>query len=181
MSLTERELLAIVLVGGAVLILAEPAIEQGVKTVVGGLRAKDYDQLVQAVAVNYNFDPNILRAIVMQESTWNPNAVSRDGLDIGLAGIRYGKGPNVGTAELFVPEFKWLTDDQIKEKLFNPQINLDLAGRVIAELTRHGLGSVPDVFHAYNVGETKFRHGIRSPTAEKYVAYYNGYTGGPYA
>jgi soluble lytic murein transglycosylase-like protein len=176
--LRREETIALLVLGAGLLILIEPTVENEVKKVIGAKREKTYDELIWAVAVNYNFDPDVLRAIVRVESTWNPTAVSLDGLDIGLAGIRYGKGPKVGTAELFIPEFKSLTDEQIKEKLFDPQINLDVAGRVIAELTAHGLGESPAIFHAYNVGETKYRNGTRSPFVERYVVAYNDYSEG---
>jgi len=170
--LRREETIALLVLGAAVLLLIEPTVENEVKKVIGSDREKSYDELVWAVAVNYNFDPDVLRAIVRTESTWNPTAVSLDGQDIGLAGIR------IGTARLFRPEWKALSNDEIKAHLFNPEENLDLAGRVIAELTAHGLGESPAIFHAYNVGETKYRSGTRSPFVDRYVVAYNDYSEG---
>lgn len=165
-----EHVLGLVIVGGVILYYGEPIVENEVRKAVSGDREEGFDGLVMAVAVNYGFEPNVLRAIIRTESSWRPEAVSLDGQDIGLAGIR------IGTARLFRPEWKALSSDAIKELLFNPQNNLDLAGRVLRELTAHGLGSSPAVFHAYNVGETKYRQGIRSPFVQRYVVAYNDYS-----
>ena len=167
-----EEALALLLVGAAVIYLIEPTVENEVKKIVGSDRERQFEELVWAVAVNYNVDPDILRALARTESTWNPAAVSLDGKDIGLFQIR------IGTARLFRPEWKPLSDDAIKALLLDPQNNADMAGRVLAELTAHGLGDSPAVFHAWNVGETKYRAGIRSPFVERYVVAYNDYSEG---
>lgn len=165
-----EHVLALVVVGGVILYYGEPIVENEVRKAVSGDREQTYDGLVYAVAVNYGIDPDVLRAIVRTESSWRPDAVSLDGLDIGLAGIR------IYTARLFRPEWKGLSDAQVKELLLDPQNNLDLAGRVLAELTAHGLGASPAVFHAYNVGETKYRKGTRSPFVNRYIVAYNDYS-----
>jgi soluble lytic murein transglycosylase-like protein len=154
------------------LFLAEPKIENEVRKLTENKAwMKYYDALVVDTAARYGFDPNILRAIVRVESNWNPLAVSVDRQDVGLAGIR------LGTIRLFIPEFKSIDDDTLRRMLQDPDTNLDIAGRVIAELTAHGLGASPALFHAYNIGETKYRKGTRSPFVARYVAAYDDYRG----
>lgn len=167
-----EHLIGLAIAGGVILYWGEPIVENEVRKVAAGDRETAFDELVWAVAVNYNLDPDVLRAICRVESNWNPAAVSLDGQDIGLAGIR------IGTARLFRPEWKGLPDAEIKSRLLDPQVNLDLAGRVLAELTAHGLGDSPAVFHAYNIGETKYRQGTRSPFVDRYVVAFNDYSGG---
>jgi soluble lytic murein transglycosylase-like protein len=168
--LRREETIALLVLGVGLLILIEPTVENEVKKVIGAEREQTFDELVWAVAVNYNVDPDVLRACARTESNWNPSAVSIDGQDIGLFQIR------IGTARLFRPEWKSFSDAQIKELLLDPQNNADMAGRVLAELTAHGLGDSPAVFHAWNVGETKYRKGTRSPFVERYVVAYNDYS-----
>ena len=165
-----EEYIALLMLGAAVAILIEPTVENEVKKIVGSDREQQFDGLIMAVAANYNVDPDVLRACARVESTWNPDAVSLDGQDIGLFQIR------IGTARLFRPEWKTLSNDAIKALLLVPENNADTAGRVLAELTAHGLGDSPAVFHAWNVGETKYRKGTRSPFAERYVVAYNDYS-----
>lgn len=136
----------------------------------GGSREPEFEPLIQKIADRYGFDPNVLRAIIRTESNYKADAVSLDGQDIGLAGVR------IGTARLFRKEWKALDSDTIKTYLMDPETNLDLSGRVIGELTDHGLGSSPALFHAYNIGETKYRAGVRSPFVDRYVVAYNDYT-----
>jgi soluble lytic murein transglycosylase-like protein len=168
--LRRDHLIGLAIAGGVLLYWGEPIVENAIRKVAAGDRQVTYDELVWAVAVNYNLDPDVLRAIIRTESNWKPDAVSLDGQDIGLAQIR------IGTARLFLPEWKSLSDDAIKTRLFDPQVNLDMAGRVLAELTAHGLGSSPAIFHAWNVGETKYRKGTRSPFVDRYVVAYNDYS-----
>jgi len=170
--LKPEHVLGLVVVCGVILYYGEPIVENEVRKVVGADRELGFDGLVWAVAVNYRLDPDVLRAICRTESSWNPEAVSLDGQDIGLAGVR------IGTARLFRPEWKALSDAEIKSRLLDPDTNLDLAGRVLAELTAHGLGDSPAVFHAYNIGETKYRKGIRSPFVDRYVVAFNDYSEG---
>jgi soluble lytic murein transglycosylase-like protein len=170
--LRREETLALLVIGGAVLLLIEPTVENEVKKVIGASREQRYDDLLWSVAVNYNLDPDVLRACARTESNWDPSAVSLDGKDIGLFQIQ------IGTARLFRPEWKSLGDDAIKALLLNPENNADMAGRVLAELTAHGLGDSPAVFDAWNVGETKYRTGTRSPFVARYVVAYNDYTEG---
>jgi soluble lytic murein transglycosylase-like protein len=170
--LRREETIALLVLGAGLLLLIEPTVENEVKKVIGASREPQYDDLIWAVAVNYNLDPDVLRACARTESTWDPAAVSLDGQDIGLFQIR------IGTARLFRPEWKSFSDAQIKALLLNPENNADMAGRVLAELTAHGLGDSPAVFHAWNVGETKYRTGIRSPFVDRYVVAYNDYSEG---
>ncbi len=167
-----EHVIGLIVAGGVIAYWGEPIVENEVRKVVGGDRELQYQNLVWAVAVNYNIDPDVLRACARTESSWNPAAVSLDGQDIGLFQIR------IGTARLFRPEWKTLSDDAIKEKLLDPEINADMAGRVLAELTAHGLGDSPAVFHAWNVGETKYRKGTRSPFVDRYVVAFNDYQEG---
>lgn len=167
-----EHLIGLGVLGGVILWWGEPIVENEIRKVAAGDRETDLDELVWAVAVNYGFPSDVLRAIIRVESNWKVDAVSVDGQDIGLAGIR------IGTARLFRPEWKALSSDAIKAHLLDPQENLDMAGRVIAELTAHGLGDSPAIFHAYNIGETKYRAGIRSPFVSRYVVAFNDYSGG---
>jgi soluble lytic murein transglycosylase-like protein len=149
----------------AILILVEPTVEDVVKKMTGSAREEEYDDLVLAAATRYRFGPDILRAIIRVESNWVPDIVGITG-DVGLAQI------NPGLAKAYYPG---KTLDQLREELKDPAFNLDVAGRFIRELLDHRI-AMPELFHAWNVGETKYRKGVLSPYFERYALAYNDYS-----
>jgi soluble lytic murein transglycosylase-like protein len=149
----------------AILILVEPTVEGIVKKVTGAAREEEFDDLVLSAAARYRFDPDILRAIIRVESNWVPDIVGITG-DVGLAQI------NPGLAKAYVPG---KTIEELREMLKDPVFNLDIAGRFVRELLDHRI-NVPELFHAWNVGETKYRKGILSPYFERYALAFDDYS-----
>jgi len=92
------------------------------------------DQMVHEVASRYNVDPELVRAVIGQESNWDPHAVSRTGAQ--------------GLMQL-VPSTARLLGVR---NAFDPQQNLDGGVRYLRSLlVRYG-GDLDKALAAYNAG-----------------------------
>lgn len=125
---------------------------------------QEIDLLIKKYAFKYAIDENLLRAIIMVESSFNYKAVNKEG-SYGLCQIH--KNLLIG----YYPEFKTKTEDEIKNYLFNAENNLDIAGMFLNHLFRR-YKDINKVIQAYNLGETKFDKGYTSPDYLKKVLYY---------
>lgn len=103
---------------------------------------------------NYN-GVILIRAIVGVESSYNPRAINTTDRppSVGLMGLK------VPTARYYVP---WI---EREEQLFDAPTNLTAGVRFVKDLERKWLGSygLDGVIQMYNLGETRFRAGERSP------------------
>jgi len=94
----------------------------------------DLNTLIQQSATKYNLDPVLLAAVVQQESSGNPNAVSSAGAQ--------------GLMQLMPSTAKMLgvTDP------LDPTQSLDGGARYLSQLLNQYGGSVPLALAAYNAG-----------------------------
>jgi soluble lytic murein transglycosylase-like protein len=104
-----------------------------------------YDQIVQAAAVNYNVEVPLIKAVIMTESSFNPNAYRaepaiNDG-SYGLMQVLFRTAVGLG----------FPNDPAQHERLFDPQVNIDLGTKFLAQLQSRY--SQPDeIYAAYNAG-----------------------------
>ncbi|MGB6199627.1 MAG: transglycosylase SLT domain-containing protein [Candidatus Acidiferrales bacterium] len=92
------------------------------------------DQMVHEVAARYNVDPQLIRAVIGQESNWDPHAVSRTGAQ-GLMQLVPTTARELGV-----------------RNAFDPQQNLDGGVRYLRSLlVRYG-GDLDKALAAYNAG-----------------------------
>jgi soluble lytic murein transglycosylase-like protein len=91
---------------------------------------------VEDVRAIYPVPPALIRAVIRQESAWNPNAVSKVGA-IGLMQVMPFNAKNLGLS---------------KQDLFEPRLNILAGVRLLAVLLSHYEGDVIATLIAYNSG-----------------------------
>lgn len=93
-------------------------------------------------------DWRLLKAIAMTESDENPNAIGDSGTSFGLMQVQNLVGNYYGQAS--------------GNALLEPDKNIEVGSKFLADLiSKYG---VDGGIQAYNLGETKYRQGLTSPT-----------------
>lgn len=105
--------------------------------------------------INSILGPEEILAIIWNESTGNAQATNPGDPSWGLMGVTFGIGQ--AYADIDVPT-----------SLFDPETNIKAGSGFLAHLKNKYSGDFPDWTDAYNVGETKFDKGVRSPTTPTY-------------
>jgi len=98
-------------------------------------------------------DERFVAAIISVESSFNPEAVNPADFSQGLMQIQ----PLIGRA------YGGWTDAQGVDKLRDIDINLRAGTTFLLHLLQK-YGNMGDAIEAYNLGETKFNKGVKSPT-----------------
>ncbi|HEU0300623.1 MAG TPA: lytic transglycosylase domain-containing protein, partial [Longimicrobium sp.] len=113
-----------------------------------------YRGIIQGEARLRELEPALVAAVIRQESWFNARAVSGPGAR-GLMQVmpETGRGLAMGAGIR-----QWDAD-----LLFNPEINVALGTRYLAEQMRTYRGSLPSVFGAYNAGPGRIRTWSRFP------------------
>lgn len=115
-----------------------------------------WSDLAQKYAqANPALDPEDILAIIWNESTGNPQATNPGDPSWGLMGVTFPIGKAYGGIE-------------VPTSLFDPEVNIRSGSGFLAHLKSKYADSFPDWADSYNVGETKFDKGIRSPTTPTY-------------
>lgn len=107
-----------------------------------------YEDLVIKYAYLYKVDPYLVFAIMRVESQFNPEAVS-------------GRGA-VGLMQLMPETARWAAcqlgiKDYAVQRLFEPEINIQLGCWYLSDLCREFQGRLPLVMAAYNAGRGNVR------------------------
>jgi len=110
----------------------------------------NYEEIIQAAAVNYDVPVSLIKAVIATESNWNPNAVRHERLpdgtvwdtSRGLMQILFRTAVSLG----------FPNDPSQADKLFDPAINIDYGTRLLARLMRQ-YEYVDDIYAAYNAGK----------------------------
>jgi len=108
---------------------------------------KGYDEIYRRWGELRQLDWRLIKAVAIVESSERAEVVGDDGQSIGLMQVSRVVGASYGMT---------ITD------LFDPNLNVQAGSGFLAEMiNRYGLeGGI----QAYNLGETKYRKGLRSPT-----------------
>lgn len=99
------------------------------------------NEMIDDIAVRSGVDPNIVKAIIVEESGGNPNAIGDGGESIGLMQIQP-KHHQKRMEELGIVS------------LFDPQENVIVGCNILAELYDK-YGNYEDALSVYNSGNTK--------------------------
>lgn len=97
-------------------------------------QGSDWNQYVEKYGKQYNVDPDLIRAVIKQESQGNPNAVSKKGA--------------VGLMQL-MPSLSNLLKIDAKK----PKENIYGGTAHLADMIKMFNGNIPNALAAYNAGE----------------------------
>ena len=114
----------------------EPKVVSNIQIDVKGIS----NEMIDDIAVRSGVDPNIVKAIIMEESGGNPNAVGDNGESIGLMQIQP-KHHKKRMEELGIVS------------LFDPQENVILGCSILSDLYDK-YGNYEDALSVYNSGNT---------------------------
>jgi hypothetical protein len=115
-----------------------------------------YDKYIMDAAKKYNLDPNLIRAVVKQESHFDPNVTSSAG-----AG---------GLMQLMPGTFKGLEGPG--HDVFDPKTNIDAGSKYLAELQKKYNGDLDKMLAGYNGGPRAVKAleaGRTWPGVQKYI------------
>lgn len=115
----------------------EPKVVSNIQIDVKGIS----NEMIDDIAVRSGVDPNIVKAIIVEESGGNPNAVGDNGESIGLMQIQP-KHHKKRMEELGIVS------------LFDPQENVIVGCNILAELYDK-YGNYEDALSVYNSGNTE--------------------------
>ena len=106
---------------------------------------KEYSEYVEKYSQEYNVDENLVYAVIKAESNFNPNAKSSKDA-IGLMQL-----VESTAKEICKKVDIRLTDDELREKLFEPEININLGTKYLSILIEK-YQNVEIEITAYNAG-----------------------------
>ena len=122
---------------------------------------------IQDVEEVHHVPTALVKAVIAQESSWNPRAVSRAGA-VGLMQLLPATAAKVGVS---------------REELFDPAKNILAGVRLLAVLLRHYRGDVISALTAYNARPRELfapipQNGETPGYVRAVLAYYARYAGG---
>ncbi len=121
-------------------------------------------QLISQYTTQYSLDPNLIAAVILQESGGNPQAYSSSGA-VGLMQIM----PNDGLAAGFMcPTGPCFAKRPSTQELKDPEFNIAYGTRMLASLVDK-YGNVQDALKAYGPGNVGYYY------VNKVMAIYNNY------
>ncbi len=89
----------------------------------------EMDQMINEAAVKYNLPANLIKAVIQQESNFNPNALSKSGAS-GLMQLMPGTARSLGVDDIFDPEQNIMAGSKYLRQMldkYNGDIELALA------------------------------------------------------
>jgi len=117
-------------------------------------RIKPYEHIIIDKARKYNIDPDLIRAVITQESTgrhwverveiWKGNVI----------------GKSVGLMQILFPDTaRFLDYTGTQEGLKDPAINIELGAKYLAYQTKRYKGFMEEIIAAYNAGSAIYEFG----------------------
>lgn len=118
------------------------------KTVLKNIFPVQYNKEVEKYSTKYSVDPHLIYSIILAESKFNADAKSSKGA-VGLMQIT----PQTGR---YIADLLKM-DDYSDEKLYEPDINIEIGTYYLSKLFKDFNGDVNCVLAAYNGGEGNVR------------------------
>jgi len=122
-------------------------------------KEKSLDDLIKEKAEKYGIELRLIRAIIKVESNFNPSAINLTDPSYGLCQVM----PALAKGYGFAYDIK---------SLVNPDHNLNIALTFLKDLKQKYSGDLKAIIQAYNLGETKYNKGLKSPEYLEKVLYY---------
>jgi len=154
------------LIGLAILFLAVEALAMKINV--------EGDALIQTwveqSAAFYGVDPNLVRAIIKKESSWNPRGTNPSDPSYGLGGITPIFAQDYG----IVTNYRQPTKEEIK-RIYDPETNIDM---IAWAFYRPGHDyTLEELIQMYNEGEGAYLAGYRAPDyLAKVLEFYHEYS-----
>ena len=108
----------------------------------------DFDEIINRYAEHYGIETALIKAHMMQESSFNPDALRDEGkgrYSVGLLQILY---PTTAIA---------LKQGVTKEELFDPETNINLSVKLMKELKQRYPNNFKFRIVSYNSGRPKYK------------------------
>ena len=93
----------------------------------------NYDSIISETAKRHHIDPDLIRAVICQESKFNPNAVGSKG-EVGLMQIR----PEKGAVSDWIKKHKQKI--RCRGVLFRPELNIEIGTWYLSEAVKNWAG-----------------------------------------
>jgi len=122
---------------------------------VGNSKEQQYQSYIEKYAKEYNLDPNLVAAVINQESTWNPNAVS-----------------SANCQGLMQVSAKYVSGN-----LKDPETNIREGCKILRNCLNTYNNDTAHALVAYNEGITAAKNKPTSNYSNKVIAEYNKRTG----
>ncbi|MEO8204891.1 MAG: lytic transglycosylase domain-containing protein [Chthoniobacterales bacterium] len=141
--------IAICVLAAVVIFLKSPDPLYALKEVLFRERYHRYDILTEEIGAQYDIDPNLLRAVIWQESRFQPNTVGKHG-ERGLMQV------------MEIAANEWAQSEKINgfqlNDLFDPKTNIQAGAWRLSKALRHWSKSdnpVPFALAEYNAGRSR--------------------------
>lgn len=108
-----------------------------------------YDSIIYDVSYRYGVNDSLIRAVIMKESSWDPNAYKIEINKIDMS---------QGLMQLLLSTAEWILKDPniTRNQLYNPSINIEAGTKYLAYQLKRYSGDIKKALAAYNAGSTKY-------------------------
>lgn len=129
----------------------------------------DWHNYIYTVASKYNIDPNLIKAIIMTESSGRPNAIRHE----------WNGHDSIGLMQVTIPAARDVGYTGDEQGLLNPITNIEYGTRYLKRLIDEFNGNIYWAVAAYNAGAYNVKHGRYSKNYVNTVfRYYNMFKSG---
>jgi len=112
----------------------------------------DYDRYIDKYTRLYNVDPALVKALIMAESSWNPQAIKYE----------YSGKVSVGLGQILFPDTaRALGYAGNQGGLYDPETNIMLMCKLINDIKKR-YSSLSDIVSSYNSGRIEYVNGLYS-------------------
>jgi hypothetical protein len=121
-----------------------------------------YDSIIGNAAIKYGVPVPLIRAFIMKESAWNPNAYHLDKNKDGTTRVdKYGRpSESVGLMQIILGTAEWMLNKPVGSitlnSLYAPSLNLEVGVKYIAYQLKTQGGNIKKAIAGYNSGTPRY-------------------------